>query len=192
MSKNKNLLNTMMKKSVLLLTLFLLFYVSGNGQTTKGKTMKTDENLQKRISEIEDRIALKELVDTFSILADVKDVPKQVLLFTENAVVESVTDGKPGTPYNGRKQIGDAFSNFLSLFDVVYHINGQQTLTLNGDKASGISYCQVTLIGTENGRQMKTTMGVFYHDDYVRENGRWLIAKRKSNFAWRDKTEMGR
>jgi len=32
--------------------------------------MKNDDNLKKRISEIEDRVALKELVDTFSVLAD--------------------------------------------------------------------------------------------------------------------------
>jgi hypothetical protein len=49
-----------MKKSVLLLALVLLFSIS-----PKAQTMKTDDNLKKRISEIEDRIALKELVDTF-------------------------------------------------------------------------------------------------------------------------------
>ena len=39
--------------------------------------MKNDDHLKKGISEIEDRIALKELVDTFSILADKKDVKAQ-------------------------------------------------------------------------------------------------------------------
>jgi hypothetical protein len=39
-----------------------------------------DNNLDIKIREIEDRIALKNLVDTFSILTDVKDVDKQVLL----------------------------------------------------------------------------------------------------------------
>ena len=34
------------------------------------KAMKDDNELQKRVGEIEDRIALKELVDTFPILAD--------------------------------------------------------------------------------------------------------------------------
>lgn len=179
-----------MKKIVLLFSLLLVFCFSSEGQTTKGKNMKNDNNLEKRLGQIEDRIALKELVDTFSVLADSKDIPKQVLLFTENAVVESVAGGKPGPALTGRKQIGDAFSSYLNLFEVVYHINGQQTLTLNGDKASGVSYCQVTLIGNENGKKMRTTMGVFYHDDYVRENGRWLIAKRQSNFAWTDKTEF--
>lgn len=155
-----------------------------NAQTNKKVPMEN------RIKVIEDRIALKNLVDTFSVLADVKDVSNQVLLFTENAVVESISGGKSGATFTGRKQIGDAFSGFLSLFDVVYHTNGQQTLTLNGDKASGISYCTVTLIGNENDKRMKTTMGVIYHDEYVLENGHWLIAKRQSNFTWTEKTAM--
>lgn len=179
-----------MKKTALLLALLLTFCFSSEGQTTKGKNVKNDSNLEKRIAQIEDRIAIKELVDTFSNLADVKDVPKQVLLFTENAVVESVVNGQPGATLTGRKQIGDSFAGFLRLFDVVYHINGQQTLTLNGDQASGISYCLVTLIGNENGKRMKTTMGVYYHDEYVRQNGQWLIAKRRSNFAWQEKQEL--
>jgi hypothetical protein len=158
--------------------------VSTHAQSTNKKKMEADK------SELEDKIALKNLVDTFSVLADVKDVKTQVLLFTENASVESFRDGKSISVLAGRKQIGDAFSYFLSQFEVVYHLNGQQTLTLQGDKASGIAYCLVTLIGTENGKKMKTTMGVIYHDEYVRENGKWLISKRASNFTWTEKLPL--
>ncbi len=93
----------------------------------------------------------------------------QLLLFTENAEVSSVTNGQPGGTLTEKKQIGEAFAGFLNLFDVVYHINGQQTVTLNGDKASGISSCQVVLIGNKNGKKMKTTMGVIYHDVLKKE-----------------------
>lgn len=51
--------------------------------------MKNDDDLQKRVRELEDRAALKELVDTFSILADRKDVRAQVQLFTANATAET-------------------------------------------------------------------------------------------------------
>ena len=139
-----------MKKFIIALTL-LLFHLS-----PKAQTMKNNDNLNKRISEIEDRIAIKNLVDTFSILADTKEVEKQTLLFTEDATVESYSNGQRSTLLTGRKQIGEVFGNFLSGFETVYHINGQQTVTLNGDKASGISYCAVTLIGVENGKKMKT------------------------------------
>ncbi len=171
-----------MKRIALLITLSLIFFTS-KAQTGNGLTA--------RLQEIEDRVALKSLVDTFSVLADQKETDQQRLLFTENAVVESVVNGQPGSTLTGRKQIGDAFGAYLKLFEVVYHINGQQTVTLNGDKASGISYCAVTLIGMENGKKMKTSMGVYYQDEYVRQNSHWLIAKRRSNFAWREKEEVG-
>jgi hypothetical protein len=173
-----------MKTSLLALAL-LFFYCSPKAQTISGN------NHNKRANEIEDRIALKNLVDTFSILADQKETQKQTLLFTEDASVETHSNGQLVTSLKGRKQIGDAFANFLKNFETVYHSNGQQTLTLNGDKASGISYCMVTLIGVESGKKMKTSMGVYYQDEYVRKGNQWLIAKRKSTSAWRDKQELG-
>ena len=170
-----------MQKGVLSLAL-LCFYFSLNAQTM---------DLNQKISEIEDRIALKNLVDTFSILADRKEVQQQTLLFTEDAMVESVSGGQLTSTLKGRKQIGETFSNFLYLFETVYHLNGQQTLTLNGDKATGISYCYVVLIGTENEKKYKTELGVYYQDEYVRVGKKWLIAHRKSTFSWRDKRELG-
>jgi hypothetical protein len=173
------------EKSILLLTVFLLFCSSGEAQT-----MKTNENLNNRIVEIEDRIALKELVDTFSTLSDKKEVRAQTQLFTANATVETYRGGVLAAKLTGRKAMEDAFGGFLKNFETVYHINGQQTVVLDGDKASGTSYCMVTLIGMENGKKMKTSIGVIYQDDYVRENKRWLIAKRVSNFHWEDKQEI--
>jgi hypothetical protein len=37
---------------------------------------------------------------------------------------------------------------------------------------------------------MKTSIGAYYHDEYVRENGHWLIAYRKATFAWQEKTPL--
>lgn len=138
----------------------------------------------------EDKVAIKELVDTFSIQADQKDVERQVLLFTENALVETYINGKLSSTLTGRKQIGEAFAAFLGRFHTVYHLNGQLVVTLSGDQATGIHYCQVTLIGAEDGKEMKTSFGVHYNDEYIRENGQWLIARRRSTFAWQEKRAL--
>ena len=140
-------------------TVFLaaaLLFVSGpvTAQTP------SDWGLTRRVQQLEDRAALKTLVDTFSNLADRKDVQKQVLLFTEDATVESITNGKPSSPLKGRDQIGKAFAAYLANFETVYHINGQQTVDLRGDTATGVSYCLVVLIGVENGKRIKNTSGV--------------------------------
>jgi ketosteroid isomerase-like protein len=140
--------------------------------------------------ELEDRTFLKELVDRVSILADRKDFHAQVQLFTEDAVSETLAGGATILQLKGRKEMAEAFADFLKNVDTVYHFNGQQVLTINGDKASGTSYSLVTLISTENSKKMKTTIGAIYQDDFVRQDNRWLIAKRIGNFDWQEKSEV--
>lgn len=139
------------------------------------------------ITELADRMALKELVDMVSILGDKKDVHAQVQLFTENAISETYAGGSLFLQLQGRTAMEEAIGNFLKPFDTVYHFNGQQQVTIDGDSATGISYCLVTLVGLENDKKVTTTIGVIYHDDYVRENNRWFIAKRTGNFEWQEK-----
>ncbi len=151
---------------------------------------RSDENLSQRIAALEDRAAIKQLVDTFSVLADQKETQKQTLLFTEDAQLDTYTNGQVTSSLRGREQIGAAFARFLSGFDTVYHANAQLDLALNGDTASGTSYCLVTLIGPENGKRMKTSILVYYNDKYVRTGGKWLIAQRTSNFVLREQEEV--
>ena len=140
--------------------------------------------------ELEDRVLLKELVDTFSILGDKKDVNQQVQLFSENATSETFVDGQSVLKVTGRRNIEDAFKEFLKNFSTVYHFNGQQHLEINGDNATGTSYCMVTLIGRENDKKMKTTIGAIYQDDFIREQNHWRIAKRIGTFDWQEKREL--
>lgn len=127
-------------------------------------------------------MAIKYVVDEFSNLADTKEIDKQVLLFTEDGEVESITNGQSNV-LKGREQLKQAFSGFLSNFHIVYHQNGQQTINLQGDKADATSYCRVILIGKQNGKEVKTTFYVIYKDSFVKLNGQWLIKRRVSNFV---------
>jgi len=139
---------------------------------------------------MKDKMELKELVDIFSIYADKKDVETQVTLFTEDAEVKSYVDCQLVSDLKERKQIGDVFTQFLANFDTVYHINGQHFVNIHGDKATGTSYCLVTLIGEVDGKRVMTTQGVSYEDEYARVNNKWLIAKRASTFVYTDRKEM--
>jgi hypothetical protein len=47
----------------------------------------------------------------------------------------------------------------------------------------------IILIGSDNGKKIKTTIGAVYLDNYVRRENRWLIAKRTGNFDWQDNHE---
>src|SRR5919199_5524146 len=109
--------------------LFLLLSTITIAQKMDNKT------IEQRLAAIEDKMAIKNVVDTFSVLADTHEIDKQVLLFTEDGEVESITNGQPGNVLKGRQQLKQAFSGFLQNFHTVYHQNGQQTIDLQGDKA---------------------------------------------------------
>ncbi len=173
-----------MKKSIVLF-LLTAFFLAGNAQNKNQNTMES------KIQTIEDKMAIKQVVDIFSNLADTKEIKKQVLLFTEDGVVESYSDGKQTSSLKGREQLEQAFSGFLSNFHTVYHQNGQQTIDeLTGNTAKTTSYCNVILVGEQNGKQMKTTMYTIYKDEFVKQNGQWLIKHRTSNFKWREVEEV--
>ena len=158
---------------------------------TRAQPQDSHPPTKNNMTNVEDRLALKELVDTLSNLADKKDVHAQVQLFTPDATSQTYVDGKLVSDLKGRDQMEKTFGAFLANFGTVYHFNGQQVVKLDGDKASGTSYCTVTLIGDEGGKKMKTTIGVIYEDQFVRQEGRWLIAKRRANFDWQEKRELG-
>lgn len=141
-----------------------------------------------RLRTLDDRVALRALVDRFSALADEKDVAAQVLLFTPDAELHVIRDGEPGSVLRGREQLARAFTPFLAQFPVVFHLNGQQVVDFDGaDEARGRVYCRVTLIARDStGAATRTEMGVTYRDRYRRVGGEWLIARRESHFTWSD------
>lgn len=82
-----------MKKALLVIAFVLAAVTSTNAQV---------------MNQMEDRLALRSLVDTFSVLADYKNTDEQQLLFTEDAEMISMENGKVVSDLKGRKQIGDA------------------------------------------------------------------------------------
>jgi hypothetical protein len=153
-------------------------------------TMNNTNDLELRIKELENVRALRELVDNFSILADKKEVWKQTELFTKDATVDSYVNGALTSSFKGTKEIGEAFEAFLANFETVYHSNGQHVVSISGNKAEGTLYCGVDLISLENGKKINNASAVSYKDEYVYENGKWLIDKRTSYFVWSDRKEL--
>lgn len=150
------------------------------------------QTVEQRLQQLEDRVALKHLVDYFSILADEKKGHEQEALFTPDATVTSISEMTGGVfKAQGRQQIGNAFQNLLDRQEVVYHSNGQQTLDIQGNEATGVAYCTVTMIQkAEDGSRMKTNMLTRYDDHYVKVDGQWYIKDRTSHFVWQEVTPV--
>ena len=136
------------------------------------------------------KMELKELVDTFSNLADVKDAAAQGELFLPDGVLEFQM-GFDGTIQNivGREALVAAFAATINPCKSVYHINGQHTITLNDEctEAEGTAYCQATLVNEEDGKDVMTTNYVRYADLYAKVEGKWYIKRRRTTFLISDK-----
>lgn len=136
------------------------------------------------------KMELKELVDVFSNLADVKDAAAQGELFLPDGVLEFQM-GFDGAIQNivGREALVAAFAATINPCKSVYHINGQHTVTLNDDctEAEGIAYCQATLVNEEDGKDVMTTNYVRYTDLYAKVDGKWYIKRRRTTFLISDR-----
>lgn len=89
--------------------------------------MRKNQNLQNKgyeMQELLDKLALKELVDTFSILADEKKVSEQMPLFSADANVVTYIGGEFFADMKGVGEIEKVFTDFLANFHTVYHLNG--------------------------------------------------------------------
>lgn len=139
------------------------------------------------------KMELKELIDEFSNLADVKDAASQGELFTEDGVLEFQLgfDGEVQSIV-GRKALVEAFAATINPCKAVYHINGQHSVTLDDDltEASGAAYCEATLVNEEEGEDVITTNYVRYSDKYVKEGGKWYIKRRRTTFMISEKRSL--
>lgn len=136
------------------------------------------------------KMELKELVDVFSNLADIKDANGQGELFLPDGVLEFQM-GFDGEIQNiaGREALVQAFAATINPCKSVYHINGQHTVKLSDDltEAEGTAYCQATLVNEVDGRDVITTNYVRYADLYVKMDGKWYIKRRRTTFLISDK-----
>lgn len=137
--------------------------------------------------EAADRLAIRELIDAYARYADVRRPEAQADLFAPDArtLVYLGGSGEPAQVLTTRQQHLEGFSG-LSQYAATTHFNGQFTVTLNGDRATGEGYCLAHhILDAEDGRKL-TVMSIRYEDTYAKQNGTWLFAERRLIIAWTD------
>ena len=139
---------------------------------------------------LEAKSELKELVDTFSNLADEKNISGQMPLFTKDTIVKVYMGEELLFDISGTKQLEEVFTGFTADVKRSYHMNGQQVVKIDGDTATGIAYCQVKLVSEEEGKEVVMEHSIRYNDKYVRQNGTWLISERISHFNITEKRTL--
>ena len=143
-------------------------------------------NVEQRLQELEDRIAIRELIDQYTYCADTRDAQGQMAIFTEDTNFEVYMDEKLPAPtqvVTGRKNLFPVFDN-LNQYLSTMHFNGQSTVKLNGDKATGITYCRAYHLKVLEGVQKLMIAGIRYYDTMVKQDGVWLFSERKLKVCW--------
>jgi ketosteroid isomerase-like protein len=140
--------------------------------------------------EAADRLAIRELVDAYAHCADRRDARGQMDLFTEDTrflVFYDLASEEPSQALHGRESLAPVFDD-LNQYVATMHFNGQSTVSLDGDQATGESYCLAHHLSVaEDGQRTLMVASIRYLDKFVRQEGRWLFAERRLMVNWIDK-----
>ena len=137
-------------------------------------------------AEAAERPAIRELFDAYARCADRRDAEGQRALFTADARFAVYMDGDGSEPtyvLHGREELTPVFAD-LNRYEVTTHFNGQSTVTLDGDRATGESYTIAHHLFSEDGQRKIMVASLRYLDTFTKLDGRWYFAERKLLLDW--------
>lgn len=133
-----------------------------------------------------DRDELRALVDAYARCADRIDNVGLAALFVPDGVLRICERGNP-TPLrqrNGRDEISEAIKG-LSRYEVTMHLVGNHYVELDGDTATGETYCRASHITVhDDGTRSNHVMNIRYLDRFARLAEGWRIAERELQVEW--------
>jgi len=143
-------------------------------------------------AEAADRLAIRELFDAYAHCADRRDAEGQKALFTEDTVFAVYMDGdgaEPSYVLHGREALTPVFDD-LNRYEVTTHFNGQSTVAMGRDLATGESYTIAHHVYTEDGKRKIMIASLRYLDSFAKLDGRWYFAERKLILDWSETRSM--
>ncbi len=137
--------------------------------------------------EAADRLAIRELIDAYAHCADRRDAKGQMALFTGDTrflVFMDATAAEPTQELHGRESLAPVFDD-LNQYVATMHFNGQSTILLDGDRATGESYCLAHHLKVgQDGQRTMMIASIRYLDELAKQDGQWLFAERRLMVNW--------
>ena len=131
-----------------------------------------------------DRLELRQLAYRYARAADRRDYEAFREVFTSDGRVAGVPgDAFPGEPtfeMVGHEDICKGMRG-LDRYDKTFHFVGNQLIDLDGDAATGETYCVAHHLYEQDGVRMNYTMFIRYQDRYRRTERGWRLAERLLN-----------
>src|ERR1700675_452499 len=137
-------------------------------------------------AEAADRLAIRELFDAYAHCADRRDAEGQKALFTADTRFAVYMDGEGSEPtyvLEGREALTPVFAD-LNRYEVTTHFNGQSTVMMDGDRATGESYTIAHHLFTEAGNRKIMIASLRYLDTFAKIDGSWYFAERNLLLDW--------
>ncbi len=138
-------------------------------------------------SEAADRLAIRELVETYAHCADRRDAKGQMSLFTPDThflVYMNARDQTPSQELHSREALAPVFAE-LNKYDATTHFVGQSTIfTLTSDRATGEAYCLAHHVTVDGGKRRLMVASLRYLDTFVKIDGAWLFSERRLYVDW--------
>jgi SnoaL-like domain len=137
--------------------------------------------------EAADRLAIRELVETYAHCADRRDAKGQMALFTTDThfvVYMNAKEPKPSQELHSREALAPVFAD-LNRYDATTHFVGQSTIfTLDGDRATGEAYCLAHHVMADSGKCRLMIASLRYLDTFAKIDGAWFFAERLLYLDW--------
>jgi hypothetical protein len=116
-------------------------------------------------------LAIRDLFDAYAHYADRREAKGQMALFTEDThfvVYMDARNPEPTQDLHGREALAPVF-DALNAYLATTHFNGQSTVELDGDRATGESYCLAHhLTQDQDGSRTLMVASIRYLDTFVK------------------------
>ena len=143
--------------------------------------------------EAADRLAIREVFDAYAHCADTRDAEGQKALFSEDTRFAVYMDGpgtKPSYVLQGREALSPVFDD-LNRYEATMHFNGQSTVVVDGNQATGDSYTIAHHVYTQEGTRMMMVAWLRYLDTFTKVDQAWYIAERQIILKWSETRPLG-
>ncbi len=84
---------------------------------------------------------------------------------------------KPSMELNRREDLAPVFDE-LNKYEATTHFMGQSTVVLDGDRATGETYCIAHHVSASEGKRTLFIAYLRYYDVFAKVEGKWLFAER--------------
>jgi ketosteroid isomerase-like protein len=146
-------------------------------------TTTTDAALETRVGELEDRLAITDVLYQYGTALDGRDWDVLRDCFTDDAVCDYLEFGGVN---EGKDVIVALCSGVLSGLDASQHLVGNPRVVLDGDRATASCYFQAQHMLTSPGGGNTYLVGGRYDDRLRRTDDGWKIEHRTLHCTWQD------